>query len=296
MELRNKIFTILGILLVVAATGSYFLFDVNIKQNSLAMGVDVLVAKQNIPEGTIIRSIEDANKYFGVRRITQAEAVPSSITVNVKQTQPRNLLERIKNSFTFQELEIAEADLKALVNKKVTTNIYKNQQVLSIYLSNDLIEFEDDERYFAVPTSYVDSVGAEISKNDYVDLWVHYGSEHEKSGTSEKIIEALKVVKVKGANNEEVGEEGIVPSLVIFKMTEEQIALVSQKMYEGSLFLTKWGKTPDKEATIVTNKNAKNQATEKVIDEEVVQDYYEAIESENSSDNLDSQNEMSNTE
>ena len=85
-------------------------------------------------------------------------------------------------------MEIADADLQALVNKKITTDIYKNQQVLSIYLSNDLVEFEEDERYFAVPTNYIDSVGAEISKDDYVDLWVHYGSKHEKEGTSEKLL------------------------------------------------------------------------------------------------------------
>ena len=181
MILRNKIFTALGILLVIVTIGSYFLFDANIKQNSQAMGVNIVIAKENIPEGTIIRSVQEANKYFGVKRIAQTDAVPSSIRVNVKQTSSEgNILDRIRKTFVPEVLEIADADLQALVNKKITTDIYKNQQVLSIYLSNDLVEFEEDERYFAVPTNYIDSVGAEISKDDYVDLWVHYGSKHEK--------------------------------------------------------------------------------------------------------------------
>ena len=54
------------------------------------------------------------------------------------------------------------------------------------------------------------------------------------------------------ANNEEVTNNGgVVPSLVIFKMTEDQIAVVSRKMYEGSLFLTKWGRKPTTKARIV---------------------------------------------
>ena len=78
MILRNKIFTALGILLVIVTIGSYFLFDANIKQNSQAMGVNIVIAKENIPEGTIIRSVQEANKYFGVKRIAQTDAVPSS--------------------------------------------------------------------------------------------------------------------------------------------------------------------------------------------------------------------------
>mgnify|MGYP000921840537 CR=1 FL=1 len=264
MILRNKIFTALGILLVIVTIGSYFLFDANIKQNSQAMGVNIVIAKENIPEGTIIRSVQEANKYFGVKRIAQTDAVPSSIRVNVKQTSSEgNILDRIRKTFVPEVLEIADADLQALVNKKITTDIYKNQQVLSIYLSNDLVEFEEDERYFAVPTNYIDSVGAEISKDDYVDLWVHYGSKHEKEGTSEKVIEALKVVKVKGANNEELkGDSGSVPSLVIFKMSEEQISVVSKKMHEGSLFLTKWGRRPETGPTITVKEKIEEENKE----------------------------------
>lgn len=264
MILRNKIFTALGILLVIVTIGSYFLFDANIKQNSQAMGVNIVIAKENIPEGTIIRSVQEANKYFGVKRIAQTDAVPSSIRVNVKQTSSEgNILDRIRKTFVPEVLEIADADLQALVNKKITTDIYKNQQVLNIYLSNDLVEFEEDERYFAVPTNYIDSVGAEISKDDYVDLWVHYGSKHEKEGTSEKVIEALKVVKVKGANNEELkGDSGSVPSLVIFKMSEEQISVVSKKMHEGSLFLTKWGRRPETGPTITVKEKIEEENKE----------------------------------
>ncbi len=274
--MRNKIFTILGILLVIATVGSYFLFDINIKQNSEAMGVDILIARTNIPEGTVIRRLEDANKFFVAKRIAQSDAVPSSIRVRTVKKDDGSFLDKIKSFFTVStgELEVAQEDLMLLLNKRITTNIYKNQQVLSIYLSDDIEEFDENERLFAVPTSYIDSVGAEISKDDYVDLWVQYGGNHERKGTSEKIIEALRVVKVKGANNEEIDSNsnkgngnGAVPNLVIFKMTEEQIAVVRQKMHEGTLFLTKWGRKPSTEAKIVLEEIMKESEEQQQTDE-----------------------------
>ena len=283
--MRNKIFTILGILLLIVTIGSFFLFDANIKQHSPAMGWDVLVAKTNIPEGTIIRNLEDAEKYFGVRRVTQAEAVPNSIKVNVTGKENESFLDKIKRPFTYEEVEVTKEDLAALVNKKITTDIYKNEQVLSIYLSDDITEFEENERFFAVPTSYIDSVGAEVKKDDYVDLWVHYEGKHEHSGKSEKIIEALKVVKVKGANNEDLdnNDNNAVPNLVIFKMTEEQIAVVRRKMSEGSLFLTKWGKKPDIEARIV-------------LEEPIEMDEEDEASDMNMEEYLEQQDEGSNTD
>ena len=272
--MRNKIFTILGILLVIATVGSYFLFDINIKQNSEAMGVDILIARTNIPEGTVIRRLEDANKFFVAKRIAQSDAVPSSIRVRTVKKDDGSFLDKIKSFFTVStgELEVAQEDLMLLLNKRITTNIYKNQQVLSIYLSDDIEEFDENERLFAVPTSYIDSVGAEISKDDYVDLWVQYGGNHERKGTSEKIIEALRIVKIKSANNEEINNNsnkgnGTVPNLVIFKMTEEQIAVVRKKMHEGTLFLTKWGRKPSTEARIVLEEIMKESEEQQQTDE-----------------------------
>ena len=272
--MRNKIFTILGILLVIATVGSYFLFDINIKQNSEAMGVDILIARTNIPEGTVIRRLEDANKFFVAKRIAQSDAVPSSIRVRTVKKDDGSFLDKIKSFFTVStgELEVAQEDLMLLLNKRITTNIYKNQQVLSIYLSDDIEEFAENERLFAVPTSYIDSVGAEISKDDYVDLWVQYGGNHERKGTSEKIIEALRIVKIKSANNEEINNNsnkgnGTVPNLVIFKMTEEQIAVVRKKMHEGTLFLTKWGRKPSTEARIVLEEIMKESEEQQQTDE-----------------------------
>ena len=272
--MKNKIFTILGILLVIATVGSYFLFDINIKQNSEAMGVDILIARTNIPEGTVIRRLEDANKFFVAKRIAQSDAVPSSIRVRTVKKDDGSFLDKIKSFFTVStgELEVAQEDLMLLLNKRITTNIYKNQQVLSIYLSDDIEEFAENERLFAVPTSYIDSVGAEISKDDYVDLWVQYGGNHERKGTSEKIIEALRIVKIKSANNEEINNNsnkgnGTVPNLVIFKMTEEQIAVVRKKMHEGTLFLTKWGRKPSTEARIVLEEIMKESEEQQQTDE-----------------------------
>lgn len=242
--MRNKILTILGTLVILISIVSVFLFDANIRQNSLSMGFNVLIAKENIQEGTIIKSVDEAASLFTTRRIAQTEAVENAIKVNSISAN-KNLIERIKSKLIPTNDYIKPEDLQALVNKKVVNQIYKNQQVLSLDLSEDTTTFKSDERYFAIPVDYVSSVGAEISKGDYVDIWIRYGNKHINAGQSEKVIGPLKIQNIKDGNNEAIDSEGSnIPGVVILKVNEKQIKLLSELMNEGTLFLTKWGITP----------------------------------------------------
>lgn len=262
--MRNKIFTFLGIFVVLIAVGAYFLFDANIKQNSNAMGFNVLVAKTNIAEGTVIKNIQQANELFSVKRITQAEAVPSAIQVNViNKQQNGGLVDSIKNFFVPAGVQVSPEDLKNLVNKKVTSNIYKNEQVLKINLSSDTVELKEGERYFAIPVDYITAVGAEVQKGDYVDIWIYYTDKNAtKPNTSEKVMGPLKVVKVKDANNLEItGNSKEIPKLVVFKMSETDITTISEKMNEGTLFLTKWGYSPSSVTDMKAAENAKTEVS-----------------------------------
>lgn len=240
--MRNKIFTILGILIVLLAFGSYFFFDLSVRENSEVMGINVLIAKQDIPEGTIIRSAQEAEALFGVRKISPNEAVASAIRVNTVAAKADNFLARIQNFFSRNSEQISTEDLQNLTNKRITAQVYKNQQMLSINLSDDITDFQDDERLLAVPINYINSVGGEIKKGDYVDVWLSY-----KNGdkVSEKVIGPLRVIKLKDANNKEIApNSAVIPTIVLFKLNEAQIESVSGKMHHGDVFLVKWGITP----------------------------------------------------
>ncbi|MDD4804668.1 MAG: hypothetical protein PHN69_05905 [Candidatus Pacebacteria bacterium] len=243
--MRNKIFAVVGVLIIIVAVGTYFLFDINIRQQSQMMGVNILKAKTTIPEGTVIKNINQASKYFEISRTVQNDIVQGAVKVNaIKENKS------LKDCFMSTEDEISHEDLKGLVGKKTTVTISKNQQVLSNYLIDDTTEFNENERLFAITTTYKDSVGAEVTNSDYVDVWVYYGKGSPKAGVSEKIIGPLKIFRVKDGSNNEIkdGESSgdKLPQIVIFKLLEDQIALLSQKQHEGTLFLTKWGITPQK--------------------------------------------------
>lgn len=242
--MRNKIFTILGILIVILSVGAYFLFSANVKNNSEAMGINVLVAQKDIPEGTVIKNTDQAAELFSVRKMAQAEAVENAATVNAVNLANPDLFSKIKNYFVPQGYEASLEDLKGLVNKKVTRDYLKNEQISGKFLSNDIIEFADDERLFAVPTTYTDSVGAEVKMGDYVDLWINYGDKHARAGKSEIVAERLRVVKIKDGNNVEITDGKEIPKLVVFKLDEDSIAKISELSLQGAMFLTKYGVTP----------------------------------------------------
>lgn len=257
--MRNKIFIILGILVIVFTIVAAFLFENNIRQNSELFGVNVLIAKTTIQEGTVIKSIEQANELFTVRRIVRSNVVDGAIEVNTTgDNQEHDIVYYVKKLLGFYEPQVAPEDLQNLLGKKITTTLYKNQQVLDQYIANDPVEYAGDERLYAIQTSYIDSVGAEISKGDYVDIWVYYNQHSSKAGFCEKVLGPVKIIKLKDSENTEITSSNrkAIPYVVIFKLNEEQIAVLRQKQAEGQLFLTKWGITPTVNANIYTSQGS----------------------------------------
>jgi len=230
----------LGILIIIIAIGAYLAFENTIREHSELMGYDILIAKTNISKDTIIRTAAEAERLFTVRRIPQNEVVPSAIKVEGTTEAEGNIVSIIRNFFLPPERTITAEYLQKLTNRKITENIFENQQILSIYLSKDVTEFEEGERLFAVPVTFLTSVGGKIQKNDYVDIWVQY-----KDDTSRRVVGPLSIIQIKDANNREIeGDSVSIPAVVIFKLNQEQIMIVSQKMNMGTIFLTKWGTTP----------------------------------------------------
>jgi Flp pilus assembly protein CpaB len=259
--MKNKIFTILGICIFVVSVASYFLFDINIRKSSTTMGVNVLIAKDTIPEGFIIRDAETANKYFGVIRLTQNEVVPSAISVSGQKQSGGGFFDQIKSLFSPTDYELASSDLTSLAGRKVTQTLYKNQQVIASYLTTDLTDFAPDDRLFAIPTAFQQSVGAEVHKGDYVDIWITY-TDKTREGMSEKILSPVRVVKLKDANNEEIGgSKNAIPQVIIVKVNEAQIKMLSEKMKVGDLFLVKWGVTPSQDALTQAKVTPPDEAT-----------------------------------
>jgi Flp pilus assembly protein CpaB len=249
--MRNRIISILGILIIFLAVGTYILFDTNVRKNSEAMGVDVLVAQVNITEGTIIKSVDQAREMFKAVRVPLSEEVPTAIRVEIVTENEGGIagfFKGLKSMFAPENPQISTASLQKLVNKKITTSILTNQQVPEIFLSSDITEFGPNERLFAIPISYLYSVGGEIKKNDYVDLWVRYGNNAGAGlkGMSEKLLGPLRILKLKNSSNQEIkGSSDGIPSVAIFKLTEDQIKKLSEVMQQGDMFLTKWGTNPN---------------------------------------------------
>lgn len=244
----NKILSLLGIAIMILSIVGFVYFDATIRVNSEAMGANIVVARENIPEGTVLKNADMVKQYFKVVRIPRSQVVPNALSVGVKYGGG-NIVDAVKAFFNPEERQIADSDLKALINKRVTTTIYKNQQIIKDYLSDDPTEFAPDERLYAVSISYVESVGAEVHKGDYVDLWVRH-----PGGDAQKVIGPLKVIKLKDANNEEIlGNSKAIPKLVIFKLNDNQIATVSTLLTNNTAFVVKYGITPENKTPVLGN-------------------------------------------
>lgn len=286
--MRNKIFTILGIMIVLVAVSTYILLDTSVKNNSEVMGVGILVVKDEIQEGVIIKDVEQAQNLFGVKKFARTDIIPNAIEVSPIKSNNENILDRVKGYFKPNEYELSKSDLARLVGKKVSVNLYRNQQVITDYFADDNVEITENERYYGIPTSYTDSVGAEVTKGDYVDVWISYDKK-DSTKKPEKLIEALNVIKIKDEKNLEVTKDAKnLPAIAIFKLTEDQIALFSQKAKEGTLFLTKWGVTPEEFGVMTYSSGSNNsEVTETGVNEVDVEDIDEINEDDLEEDNLD---------
>jgi DNA gyrase/topoisomerase IV subunit B len=166
----SKAITIIGILIMVLVGASYVLFEAFVKDTSNLTAQNVVVAKTDIPEGTVIHNADEAKKFFTVKRISSDNLVEGVIVVNRTDLGNAGLLAQLQDKLGNQEVN--EADVKQLIGYKITRTYAPNEQILAEYVSTDVVEFDKDERLFAIETSYINSVAAEINEGDYVDLWL----------------------------------------------------------------------------------------------------------------------------
>lgn len=262
----NRVLSIIGIIILILAIGAAFLFDSNIRKGSEAMGVNVLVAKEPIPEGFVIRDVSTVLESFRVARFTQNDVVPSAITVTGKKREGKNLWDSITRYFSDSDYELTAEEAQNLVGTKIVRDLFKNQQLLASDISHDLTEFAEGERLFAIPTGFQQSVGAEIEKGDYVDIWITY-SDKDREGYSQKLLGPMRVIKLKDANNEEVkGNSNAIPQIVIVKASEEHIKYLSEQMIYGNLFMTKWGVTPTVKPAITSSSQSVADDVDETLD------------------------------
>lgn len=237
-KIKPTIITILGVIIIVLSIGCYFLFDRTLKENSIAMGSTVLIAKQDIKGGCVIKSQQDVMKYFAVKKIQQSNLVKGVVSVPSKKVNG--------GMIGAAQYGLEVNTIKKLINKKIIKDIPCNQQILISDLSNQTIEFKNDERLFAIPVDFLTSVAGEASVGDHVDIWINKSSNQLQAKTSKKIMGPVQIVKIKDGNNinisksrNKITNNPSIPKAVVIKANESQIKALSIEMQKGKLFLTK---------------------------------------------------------
>lgn len=256
---------------MVLVAASYILFEAFVKDSSNLTAQNVVVAKTDIPEGTVIHNAEEAQAYFTVKRISSDNLVEGVIVVNRTDLGDAGLLAKLQDKLGNQE--VSQEDVKQLIGYKITRTYAPNEQVLAEYVSTDVVEFASDERLFAIETSYVNSVAAEINEGDYVDLWLISSKDDET--ISRKLIGPLKIYKIKTGDNVTITDtSSAIPSIVLFKLDEEKIEYISTLKNEGTVFFVKYGNKPtqkDIDAALENAKKAEEERAEKEAEENGVE-------------------------
>lgn len=239
--MKSKILTVLGVLMMMFAIGTFVLFDAQIKQNTLGNGVYVLVAKEHIPDGTVLKTTEMVAQYLGVKYVPRNIVLEGAVEIS-PVIQETNLLEKYLHPNT-DNIFLSEQDKSILVNKKIVGNKIANEQITISNLSNDTTEFKEDERLVSLQTDIFNLVGGEVKKGDYVDIWVEY-ADATGNFRAEKVLEKEKVLGLKNESGIEITNSIDMPSIAIFKFNEEKIKIAKIYSQKGNLFLTKYGVNP----------------------------------------------------
>lgn len=238
----RKLSYILGFIIIIL-TFVLYLFLSNTIQENPEMGEYMLIAKTNIPKDTIIDNLEKATELFETKKISKSQIVENAIKVNAyTQAKKDGAWGYVVNFFAPTKYNIKPEDLQNLIGKKTNIDITKNQQIISSWIVDNKFNIKEDERLYAVEISYIDAVAGEISKGDWVDIWIRYSKDN--NNYSEKLIGPLQVFKTKNEKKEIVKDLDGVPIAYEFSLNEKEISYISTKIKEGDLFFVKWNDTP----------------------------------------------------
>lgn len=250
--MRGKILIILGVLIVFAAFAAYFLFDAAVDRDSELDPVGVLAARTDIPRGTIVNTLSRAQELFHVIHIHRDHLVPGAIVVpvSVPERGAGSALNKIWSYLFSPEHVFTIRDIEYLIDKRITRSYSRNEQIIITHVTDEYLDLDRETRIFALPVNFIDSVAGEVLPGNFIDVWIRYDELGDSTIPDiqndsepvriEKILGPLEVLMVKSADNMQITSytQGI-PAAVIVSMTESDIALVSEKMLEGTLFLTR---------------------------------------------------------
>lgn len=262
--MKGKITTIIGILIILLAAIAYILFESHVKDTSNITAVNVVVAKQEIPCDTIIHNLDEAQKYFTVKRISQTDAVTGAVVVASDIETNDSFFTKILNYFKPKKVD--ESQVGKLVGLKVTRNYVKNEQILSGYFSSDITSFKEEERIYSPSNSSKFSVtpamATQLHQGDYVDLWIVTKDLITKEVTANKFYGPLNIYLLMD-NEGNILRDGATSSSVnlTFKLSNKDIAIIESRLAQddvSSMFITKYGATPTAEQLASVYDETKN--------------------------------------
>jgi len=248
--MKGKILIILGVFIVIGAFMAYFLLEATIVRERKSDPIRVLAAKTDIPEGTVVRTLEQANNLFRTIEVYREHVVATAVLVTEKREQPvaKNLLDEILlYLFPVTERPLELQNIEGLVNKRLTRSYRKNEQILAAYVSDEFLDLDKPTRYFAIPVDFIDSVAGQIRRGDFVDLWIRYDDTETPDVESfivgrkaaEKLLGPHEVVLTKSDDGKVITNEAPgVPDAIVLKMSEEEIEKVVEMMTQGTIFFT----------------------------------------------------------
>lgn len=214
--LKQRILTILGILIIGVAIWAYFSFQEEIVSQTTQFGEKVIVAKESVPVGTVL-------------------------TQEVIQKSFR--FEQIPKKYVATE---AVLDPKELVGKKTLVTISVNTQVTKTMLDDHVVSLSPRERLYSFPIDFTKSAGGTVFPNDVVDINVTY----KESGETQAVAKGIIVYSVQDAKGVEVtrdkkvntpnGPAYLQPALVTIAAEPDLIQKLEQSQKDGTLFLVKY--------------------------------------------------------
>jgi len=252
--MRSKLLIIFGILLVFSVVLAYFFLEVSVTHERQTEPVGVLAAKTDIPTGTVVRTIDDAQKLFHVITVQRSYVVPSAIKINLEAEEGNNnIIIRILDYFLQPVPLAAISDLEQMINKRIVRSFRRNEQIIKDYISVDYLDFDKETRLFALPTNFIDSVAGEVSQGSYIDVWIRRtqlndvesivteGTYQPQTDRVQKLFGPLKVLSVKSSDNVHITDDAVgIPAAVIVSMRESDITVLTEEIINNStIFLTK---------------------------------------------------------
>lgn len=201
--MKNKILAAIGVMMIFASLGAWYMYSLTIRENSELLGQDILVVAQDIKEGDPITS-----QNIKIKRIKQDDIVPNAIS----------------------------AAKGHLLNGKVAAiNLYTNEQITEDRLTLPEYMMTEEMRLLSITIANpVKTLPGKVNANEYVDIWTSGG------GKPELIMSNLRVLSLLDANGMDIsGNPAAVPAALIVQANYYEDIVTLKEIGEADMFITK---------------------------------------------------------